>query len=490
MSLRTQDLSLVQPGCAFINGAWIQSSSTASFQVFDPASWEPVAEVPDLGEAECAAAVVGATGAFAQLKALTGKQRGELLRNWFTLVKKSEEELAALITGENGKPLGEARGEVAYALSFIDWFAAEAPRVDGSVFQSSDRDNRIITMKQPVGVVGIVTPWNFPAAMITRKVAAALAAGCPCVVKPAPETPLTALALAYLAHAAGFPPGSLSIVTTQKNTVAVGKVLTEHPAVRKFSFTGSTAVGKLLAAQCTKTLKKMSLELGGNAPFIVFDDADLEKAADSILASKFRLSGQTCVCTNRLYLQSGIHDKLAAILVQRVRQFRLGPGRDPESTLGPLITEAAAKKVARHVQDAVSRGASVLIGGEPAKGLGKSFFPPTVIVNVHPDSLCANEETFGPLLPVFKFDTEEQVIHLANNTDVGLAGYFFTENVSCAWRIAEALETGMVGVNTGIISDVASPFGGIKESGQGREGSTLGIEEYLEVKSVTFRVSK
>jgi succinate-semialdehyde dehydrogenase / glutarate-semialdehyde dehydrogenase len=317
--------------------------------------------------------------------------------------------------------------------------------------------------------VGIITPWNFPAAMVTRKVAAAIAAGCPCVVKPAAETPLTALALANLAHRAGLPAGSLNIITTLSKTIEVGKVLTQHPAIQKFSFTGSTPVGKLLAAQCTSTMKKMSLELGGNAPFIVFDDADIEKAVDGIMASKFRLSGQTCVCANRLYVQSGIHDRLVEAVVARVNAFRLGPGSEKETTLGPLISYKAVKKVESHVQDAVQRGGKILTGGKPATDLGESFFPATVISNVDTDSLCAREETFGPLLPILKFESEEDAIKLANNTDVGLAGYFFTENVSRAWRIAEALEVGMVGVNTGLISDVASPFGGIKESGQGRE---------------------
>lgn len=326
-----------------------------------------------------------------------------------------------------------------------------------------------MTIKQPVGIVGIITPWNFPAAMVTRKVAAAIAAGCPCVVKPAAETPLTALALANLAHRAGLPAGSLNIVTTLSKTIEVGKVLTQHPAIQKFSFTGSTLVGKLLAAQCTSTMKKMSLELGGNAPFIVFDDADIEKAVDGIMASKFRLSGQTCVCVNRLYVQSGIHDRLVDAVVARVNAFRLGPGSEKETTLGPLISDKAVNKVELHVQDAVQRGGMILTGGKPATDLGEAFFPATVISNVDPDSLCAREETFGPLLPILKFESEKNAIKLANNTNVGLAGYFFTENVSRAWRVAEALEVGMVGVNTGLISDVASPFGGIKESGQGRE---------------------
>ncbi|KUL83710.1 hypothetical protein ZTR_07511 [Talaromyces verruculosus] len=403
-------------------------------------------------------------------------------------VTKAQDDISTIITAENGKLLAEARGEVTYAADFLDWFSGEAPRLDGRVIPASNTSNRVVTIKQPIGIVGIITPWNFPAAMVTRKVAAAIAAGCPCVVKPAAETPLTALALANLAHRAGLPAGSLNIVTTLSKTIEVGKALTQHPAIQKFSFTGSTLVGKLLAAQCTSTMKKMSLELGGNAPFIVFDDADIEKAVDGIMASKFRLSGQTCVCANRLYVQSGIHDRLVDAVVARVNAFRLGPGSEKETTLGPLISDKAVKKVELHVQDAVQRGGRILTGGKPATDLGEAFFPATVISNVDPGSLCAREETFGPLLPILKFESEEDAIKLANNTDVGLAGYFFTENVSRAWRVAEALEVGMVGVNTGLISNVASPFGGIKESGQGREGSYLGIEEYLEVKSITFAV--
>lgn len=412
------------------------------------------------------AAVNGAIWAAAELKVMTGKKRGELLRAWYDLVKAAQEDIASVITLENGKTIAEARGEVSYAADFIDWFAGEAPRIDGCVSLArlssssylepnvalqaplaSNPSNRVVTIKQPVGVCGIVTPWNFPAAMVTRKVGAALAAGCPCVVKPAPDTPLTALVLANLANQAGFPPGSLSIVTTKSKTVEVGKVLTQHPAIRKFSFTGSTAVGKLLAAQCTGTVKRVSLELGGNAPFIVFDDANLEKAADAIMVSKFRLSGQTCVCTNRVYVQDGVYDQLAPLLVDRIRKFRLGPGRNTESTMGPLISKDAVSKVDMHVKDALKRGATVLIGGKHESSLDGAFFQPTLLVDVPPDALCAREETFGPLLPMFRFKADEEAVELANASEAGLAGYFFTERVSRAWKVAESLEVGMVSRN-------------------------------------------
>jgi succinate-semialdehyde dehydrogenase / glutarate-semialdehyde dehydrogenase len=416
--------------------------------------------LPDLGPEKCIDAIDGAVRAALGLRKMTGKARGELLMRWFSLVTEATEDLAAIITAENGKTLAEARGEVAYAADFLNWFSGAARRIDGSVgytysqsqflltvlqvIQASSSANRVITMKQPVGVVSIVTPWNFPAAMITRKVGAAIAAGCPCVVKPAAETPLTALALAELAQRAGLPAGALSIITTLKNTVEVGEVLTQHPDVRKFSFTRSTAVGKLLASQCTSTVKRVSLELGGNAPFVVFDDANIEKATEDILTSKFRLSGQTCVCANRVYVQAGIYEALAAFLVKKVGSFRLGPGMDPKSTHGPLINKQAVSKVSKHVQDAVNLGAKAVVGGKPARYLGEAFFELTVLVDVPSDALCAKEETFGPLLPLIKFETEKDAIELANNTPFGLAGYFFTENLSRAWRVAEAIEVGMV----------------------------------------------
>ncbi|KAH8597554.1 Aldehyde/histidinol dehydrogenase [Bisporella sp. PMI_857] len=474
---------------ALVNGEWVAASDGSTFEVIDPATSACIAVLPELDVAQCNEAVDGAAAAAVQLKQLTSKERGALLRRWYDLVVAARDDLSQIITAENGKPLVEAQGEVTYAADFLEWFSGVGRWKSGMVLDASKSENRVVTIKQPVGICGIITPWNFPAAMITRKVAAAIAAGCPCVVKPAAETPLTALALAELGRRAGLPAGALSIITTKKNTISVGKVLTQHPQIRKFSFTGSTAVGKLLAAQCTSTMKRVSLELGGNAPFIVFDDAELGHAVDAVIASKFRLSGQTCVCANRVYVQAGIYDRFAAAIVDKVQNIKLGPGNDPKSNIGPLITPSAALKVLRHVEDAVELGAKVLVGGKLALNLGEAFFQPTVLGYVSPRAQCAKEETFGPLLPLTRFETEDDVVHLANSTEVGLAGYFFTENLSRAWRVAEALEVGMVGVNTGIISDVASPFGGIKESGQGREGSNLGIEEYLEVKSVTFRIN-
>ncbi|PVH81141.1 aldehyde dehydrogenase [Cadophora sp. DSE1049] len=473
---------------AFVNGEWVVSSNGDTFEVIDPATSKSIAVLPDLDASQCKEAIEGAVIAAKELKLLTSKERRSILRKWYDLTIAARDDLAAIITAENGKPLVEAQGEITYAADFLDWFSGPGGRIDGQMIQASKPENRVVTIKQPVGICGIITPWNFPAAMVTRKVAAAIAAGCPCVIKPAAETPLTALALAELGRRAGLPSGALSIITSKKYTVAVGQVLTQDPRIRKFSFTGSTAVGKLLAAQCTTTMKRVSLELGGNAPFIVFDDADVEKAVDAAIASKFRLSGQTCVCANRVYVQAGLYDKFASAVVSKVEQFRLGPGTHPRTTIGPLITPQAVMKVQKHVTDAVTSGGKILIGGKAAFDIGENFFQPTVLGNVSAESLCAREETFGPLLPMIKFQTEDDVIGMANSVEVGLAGYFFTENSSRAWRVAEALEVGMVGVNTGIISDVASPFGGIKESGHGREGSNLGIEEYLEVKSITFSI--
>ncbi|EXK38435.1 hypothetical protein FOMG_08828 [Fusarium oxysporum f. sp. melonis 26406] len=479
---------LLQANSAFINGKWLQAKDDQLFDVLDPATWTPIAAVPDLTQAECINAVQFAESALHKLSAMTGKHRGQLLREWFRLILQAKDDLADIITTENGKTISEARGEVSYAADFVDWYAGAAPRVQGTVVESSDSTKRVLVIKQPVGVVGIITPWNFPAAMITRKVAAALAAGCSCVVKPAPETPLTALALASLAAQAGFPPGSFNIVTTKAHTIDIGRVLTQHPIIRKFSFTGSTAIGKLLASQCTTTMKRVSLELGGNAPFVIFDDADLEAAAEAIMASKFRLSGQTCVCTNRVYAQTGIYQELASILAAKVKSLILGPGGDANTTIGPLITKTAVARVEGHVKDAFSKGAKVIVGGRRAPSLGDAFFEPTLLVDVPADALCAQEETFGPVLPLFKFESDQDAINLANDTNFGLAGYFFTENVHKAWTVAEKMDVGMVGVNTGLISDVASPFGGVKESGQGREGSYLGIEEFLTVKSISFGI--
>ncbi|KAA8652810.1 NAD-dependent succinate-semialdehyde dehydrogenase [Aspergillus tanneri] len=487
--MNLQDKSLLR-GVELIQGGRETSLCPGQFfEVTDPATSRPIALVPDLDAEQCIEAVTTAVKAAEEVKKLTAKARSEMLQKWCTLTREAEEDLSRIITAENGKPLVEAKAEIAYASEFIHWFSGEAQRLDGSkVTASSVSSHRVITLKQPVGVVGIVTPWNFPAAMVTRKVAAAIAAGCTCVLKPAEETPMTALAMAELANRAGLPAGAFSVVTTATHRVEVGKVLTQHPDIRKFSFTGSTAVGKLLAAQCATTVKRVSLELGGNAAFVIFDDANLEKAVEGIMQSKFRLSGQTCVCANRVYIQSGIHDRLVQALVQRVKCFQLGPGDDPNTTLGPLINSRAADKVAVHVEDARARGAQILFGGQRAEGLGRAFFEPTVAINVHPDSLCAQEETFGPLVPIIKFDSEEDAIQMTNSSSVGLSGYLFTESLSRAWRVAEAMEVGMVGVNTGRISDVAVPFGGVKESGLGREGASVGVNEYLEIKSVTLDI--
>ncbi|THC90135.1 hypothetical protein EYZ11_010402 [Aspergillus tanneri] len=447
--MNLQDKSLLR-GVELIQGGRETSLCPGQFfEVTDPATSRPIALVPDLDAEQCIEAVTTAVKAAEEVKKLTAKARSEMLQKWCTLTREAEEDLSRIITAENGKPLVEAKAEIAYASEFIHWFSGEAQRLDGSVTASSVSSHRVITLKQPVGVVGIVTPWNFPAAMVTRKVAAAIAAGCTCVLKPAEETPMTALAMAELANRAGLPAGAFSVVTTATHRVEVGKVLTQHPDIRKFSFTGSTAVGKLLAAQCATTVKRVSLELGGNAAFVIFDDANLEKAVEGIMQS---------------------------------------PGDDPNTTLGPLINSRAADKVAVHVEDARARGAQILFGGQRAEGLGRAFFEPTVAINVHPDSLCAQEETFGPLVPIIKFDSEEDAIQMTNSSSVGLSGYLFTESLSRAWRVAEAMEVGMVGVNTGRISDVAVPFGGVKESGLGREGASVGVNEYLEIKSVTLDI--
>ncbi|KAJ5097156.1 aldehyde dehydrogenase domain-containing protein [Penicillium angulare] len=452
-----------------------------TFSVINPATENVICRLPDLNEDATLDAVQAVVKASRVVGSdLSPQDRSDILLAWKALMIENIEDLAKIITSENGKPLTEARAEVHYAANFLGWFAGEALRIEGSVPRPSDRANRVVVIRQPVGPVAVITPWNFPAAMITRKVGAAFAAGCGSVVKPAAETPLTAIAIAELARRAGVPNGALQIITTLKNTVQVGKVLTQHPDICKMSFTGSSSVGKLLATQCTSTMKRVSLELGGNAPFIVFDDADIETATKALIASKFRHSGQTCVCTNRAYVQSGIYDRLLQAVTNEVERFSLGNGMYSSTTHGPLISPAAVKKNEHFVRDAVNKGAKVSVGGRAATSLGSSFFEPTVLANVSPDALCAKEEIFGPILPLIRFDTEDQVIQLANDTKSGLAGYIATGDLARGWRLAEILNVGMVGVNAGSISDVASPFGGVKESGQGREGSVLGIDEYLE----------
>lgn len=458
---------------------WLPADDGRRFAVTDPATGDTLATVPDCGRAETRRAIEAAQAALPAWRARTARERGALLRRWHALVLSNADDLARIMTAEGGKPRAEARGEVDYGAAFIEWFAEEAKRVYGELVPSPDAGKRLMVMKQPVGVCAAVTPWNFPLAMITRKAAPALAAGCTMVVKPAEATPLTALALATLAERAGLPPGVLNVVTGDPEEI--GRELCEHPLVRKLSFTGSTAVGRLLMERCAPTLKRLSLELGGNAPFIVFDDADLDRAVESAVAAKFRNAGQTCVCANRFIVQAGIHDAFATRLADAVAQLAVGPGCDDGVQIGPLIDDAALSKVETHVADAVARGATVLQGGA-RHALGGRFFQPTVLVGAQVHMRLAREETFGPLAPLFRFETEEEAIALANDSDTGLAAYFHTRDLSRAWRVAEALDTGMVGLNTGLLSYEAAPFGGIKQSGFGREGSRHGIEDYLDLK--------
>ncbi|MBP6900130.1 MAG: NAD-dependent succinate-semialdehyde dehydrogenase [Burkholderiaceae bacterium] len=462
-----------------VDGRWCDADDGATLAVHDPASGELLARVPDAGEAETERAIAAAAAAFEPWRSRTAEDRGRILRRWFELLLAHQQDLALLMTREQGKPLAEARAEIAYAASYIEWFAEEARRVYGELIPSPWPDKRLIVSREPVGVCAAITPWNFPAAMITRKVAPALAAGCTILVKPAEQTPLSALALAELAQRAGVPAGVFSVLTGEAR--AIGGALTASPVVRKLSFTGSTEVGRLLAAQCAPTLKKMSLELGGNAPFIVFDDADLEAAVQGALASKYRNSGQTCVCANRLLVQAGVYDEFAARLAAAVAGLRVGNGLEPGVAQGPLIDAPALAKVEELVADAVAQGARVLLGGE-RHALGGRFYQPTVLTGVTPDMRLAREEIFGPVAPLLRFDTEQEAIALANASEFGLAAYFYAGNVQRVWRVAGALQAGMVGINTGVISTAVAPFGGVKQSGMGREGSALGIHEYLDTK--------
>lgn len=466
---------------AFVNGQWVNAADGTSFEVTNPATLAVVGSVPSLGTDETNQAIAAAEKALPAWRALTGKQRAAVLRRWYELMMANQEDLAQILSAEQGKPLAESRGEIAYGASFIEWFAEEAKRVYGDVIPQDKQGRRILVIKQPVGVVAAITPWNFPNAMITRKVGPALAAGCTVVVKPASETPLSALALAALAQEAGVPAGVLNIVTG--NARAIGGALTASPVVRKLSFTGSTGIGKLLAGQSTETLKKVSLELGGNAPFIVFDDADLDAAVQGALGSKYRNSGQTCVCTNRVLVQDGVYDAFAAKLVQAVNALKVAPATVEGAEQGPLINQKAVEKIEEHIADAVAKGAKVLAGGKP-HALGGTFFEPTVLGDVPADALVARDETFGPLAPLFRFHTEEEAVRMANDTEFGLASYIYTRDLGRTWRVSEALEYGMVGVNEGLISTEVAPFGGIKESGSGREGSKYGIEDYLEIKYI------
>lgn len=472
---------------AFINGNWRASKSGATFPVFNPANGEVICNVTDCSSEDVEEAVQSAVKAFKTFKETTAKERSAMLLKFFELQNKHAEDLAKLMTAENGKPMVESRSEVVYGASFLEWFAAEARRMYGDYVPAPVKGREMVFIKQPVGVTAIITPWNFPNAMITRKIGAALAAGCACIIKPAPDTPLSALALAQLAHEAGFPPGTVNVLpSSEGNTPAVGRVLCEHHDIHALSFTGSSAVGKLLLGQCAQSVKKVSLELGGNAPFIVFDSAHLEKAINGALACKFRNTGQTCVSANRILVQEGIHDKFVAGLAEAIRaKMQVGDGFQPQTTLGPLINSKAVEKVEQHVADAVSKGAKVVVGGK-RHALGGNFFEPTLVTDVSRDMLACREETFGPVASVIRFKTEDEAVELANSTRVGLAGYFYTENISQAWRVAKALEVGMVGVNEGIISCAEAAFGGVKESGLGREGSRYGLDEFTHIKYICF----
>ncbi len=469
-----------------IAGQWVDADDKRTLEVRNPATGEHLAFVPCCGSAETRLAIEAADAAWPAWKALTARRRAQLLQAWNRLILDNADDLAQLITAECGKPLAEAKGEVIYGASFVEWFAEEGKRTYGETIPSPAANTRLVVVKQPIGVSAAITPWNFPLAMITRKVAPALAAGCPVVVKPAESTPLTALALAVLAEQAGFPAGIFNVVTG--TPADVGGELCTNPIVRKLSFTGSTGVGRLLMAQCAPSIKKLSLELGGNAPFIVFDDADVTAAVDGAISAKYRNTGQTCVCANRILVQSGIYEEFAARFAEKVQQLKVGPGTESGVAQGPLINAAGLAKVESHVADAVAKGARVLCGGARHER-GGNFYQPTVLADVTTAMKVAREETFGPVAPLFRFETEAEAIAMANDTEFGLAAYFFTRNVGRCWRVGEALEYGMVGVNTGLISNEVAPFGGIKQSGIGREGSKYGIEEYLEVKYLCFDVN-
>jgi succinate-semialdehyde dehydrogenase/glutarate-semialdehyde dehydrogenase len=461
-----------------IDGQWVSGSSR--FAVHDPATGNHLADVANLDAEHAQAAIAAADKAWPAWRAKPAKERAGILMKWFALLHQHADDLARIMTAEQGKPLAEAKGEVTYGASFVEWFAEEAKRVYGETIPTTDPTKRYLVLKQPIGVCAAITPWNFPIAMITRKVAPALAAGCPVVIKPAEQTPLSALACAELALRAGMPPGVLNVLSADaQRSIAIGHVLCESDVVRHLSFTGSTEVGRILAAQCAPTIKKISLELGGNAPFIVFDDADIDSAVEGAMVSKYRNAGQTCVCANRLYVQEGVYDAFVEKLAAKARGIKVGNGFEAGVNQGPLIDAQAMRKVQAHVADALAKGARVVTGGQPQ---GERFFTPTVLADVTPDMVCAREETFGPVAPVFRFKTEAEAIALANATEFGLASYFYSRDIGRIFRVAEALEYGMVGINTGLISTAEVPFGGVKQSGLGREGSRHGIEDYVEVK--------
>ncbi|WP_343741707.1 NADP-dependent succinate-semialdehyde dehydrogenase [Herbaspirillum huttiense] len=464
---------------AYLNGQWCDADQAGKHEVYNPANGSLLGSVPMMGAAETRRAIEAANVAWPAWKKKTAKERSVILRRWYELMMANADDLALIMTAEQGKPLAEAKGEIGYAASFIEWFAEEGKRTYGDTIPSPSPSNRIVVIKEAIGVCAAITPWNFPAAMITRKAGPALAAGCPMVLKPAEATPFSALALAVLAERAGIPAGVFSVVTGSAKDI--GGEMTSNPIVRKISFTGSTGVGKLLMEQSASSIKKLSLELGGNAPFIVFDDADLDAAVEGAIASKYRNAGQTCVCANRIYVQDGVYDAFAAKLVEAVKKLKVGDGMENGVTQGPLINEQAVKKVEQHIADAVSKGARVLLGGK-RHALGHSFFEPTVLADVTPDMQVAREETFGPMAPLFRFKTDEEAVALANDTEFGLASYFYSRDIGRIWRVAEGLESGMVGINTGLISNEVAPFGGVKQSGLGREGSHFGIDDYLVVK--------
>lgn len=468
---------------AFVAGKWCDADHQQTSEILNPATLEIIGTVPNMGKAEAERAIEAAKEAWPLWKNKTAKDRSIILKKWFDLIISNADDLAFILTSEQGKPLAEAKGEILYAASFIEWFAEEAKRVYGDIIPSPYPDARIVVNKQPIGVVAAITPWNFPAAMITRKVAPALAAGCPCIVKPAPETPFTALALVDLALQAGVPAEIFSVITG--DAVHIGDAIFESDVVRKFTFTGSTPVGKMLLERSAKTLKKVSLELGGNAPFIVFDDADLDAAIEGALIAKFRNAGQTCVCVNRFLAQAGIYEKFIAALSQKIQNFNIGNGLEAGHDIGPLINANAVKKVEAHIQDALDKNGRLVIGGKRHTA-GELFFEPTLIADVTADMDVATQETFGPLAAVFKFETEQQAVEMANATEFGLAAYCYTKDLGRAWRMSEQLEYGMVGINKGLISNEVAPFGGIKQSGLGREGSKYGIEDYLEIKYTLF----
>jgi len=465
---------------AYINGQWVNADNAQTFPIYNPYNNKHLGDIPNLGASETKRAINAANEALRDWRRKTAGERAQILKKWYELQMENLYDLAYILTVEQGKPLTEAIGEVKYGASFVEWFAEEARRAYGETIPGHGHDKRIIAIKQPIGVVAAITPWNFPNAMITRKVAPALAAGCTVVIKPSEETPYSALALAVLAEQAGMPPGVLNVVTTNQ-PARVGNELTQNPIVRKLSFTGSTPIGKLLMRQCADTIKKVSLELGGNAPFIVFDDADLEKAVAGAIACKYRNAGQTCVCANRIYVQKGIAPAFINRLTQEVEKLSVGSGLKEGTTIGPLINQKAVEKVVQLVNDATTKGAQTLTGGNP-HSLGGTFFEPTVLTNVKESMDICHTEIFGPIATIFEFETEEEVIALANNTNYGLAAYFFSNDLTRVWRVSEALEYGMVGINTGMLSTPVAPFGGIKESGIGREGSRHGLDEYLEIK--------